>query len=142
MYDGKVIFSVCPSVHHQGVYPRQLCQVSPFTASGPRSFPGEYSSLWSQVPCREYHSLWSQVLLGGTQSLGPGPFCTPHLLAKTGYTTGGMPLAVSHRRTFLFYLVKSSGKQNWLRNLGSATGPVNQVRYTFMCKAELIVFDL
>ena len=78
----------------------------------------------------ENPKLWSQVLSGWrgeTQSLVPGPFPpsgprsilggyprqdwgTP--LARTGlpppppgrtdYTAGGMPLAVSHRRTFLF----------------------------------------
>ena len=87
-----------PMSHALSVGIPQPLDPGPFPAFGPMSFLGRCPSLWSHVSSRGYPSLGlgyspGQDWVPPTQDWGtPG----------TGYATGGMPLVVSRRRTFLF----------------------------------------
>ena len=93
-YDGKVMFSVCPSVHRGG---REGEERGGIPVSRSRSLP----CLWSQVLSGEgegredggrYPSLWSQVLSWGgypSHGLGQGyPSPLPLVRTRTGDERG------------------------------------------------------
>ena len=102
-------FCKCVSVDMEGggtpvCGPRCLPSLWPHVLSG-----GGYPSLWSHVLSRGYTSLWCHVLSGGYPSLagGGGAPGQGYPLGQdrtgvpppgTGYTAGGMPLAVSRRQ--------------------------------------------
>ena len=90
---GKVMFSVC----------------SPWVGGTP--VPGSFQGLWCQVLSRGYPLSWlgevPQDRLGRVpQDRGYPPARTGYHPPppETGYTAGGMPRAVSRRRTFLLTL--------------------------------------
>ena len=106
-YNGKVMFSVCLSVHWEGGYPSLWFQVPslplvPGLFQGRRGYPG----LWSQVPSlplvpgvfqggRGYPGLWSQVLSrgrGGGTPVRSKVRVPPPLPARIRMGGGGTPV--------------------------------------------------
>ena len=87
-YYGRSCFHRCLSVNSRGT---PVCGTRSFPSLWSHILSGGHPSLWFHVLSGGYPGLWSHVLSGGTG--------TP----LTDYTTGGMPLAVSRRRTFLFF---------------------------------------
>ena len=119
-YVGRLCFHRCLSVNRGGGVPQPL--VSPMSlpsiwsqvlsggggtpASGPRSFLG-HTPVLLQVLLGGGTPFRSQVLTRGQSWLGGGYPGHPQPgmgYPPAGYAAGGIPLAVSRRRTFFFFI--------------------------------------